>query len=406
MKEVPGPGSLESRLALLVRETSDIVIAHRRALHEIPELGFEERATSQYLREALEKLGMKPGTGIVGTGLAVEVPGGGNGPVVMIRSDMDGLPIEEDPAHQPRSRRPGWMHACGHDGHMAICLGVAETLARAKEEGSLPGRILLLFQPAEENGCGASRIVESGFLEEMKVDFVLGLHLWSYLDRGRVIIPDGTVMASSDEFRVVLHGRGGHGALPHEANDVVLALSQLIVTLQSIVAREIDPLKPAVLSIGRIQAGKAPNVLPDRAELQGTFRAPDPQVRGEVLHRIGEKVAAIEKMFGLCAEVEFGNGYPATINHPGVAATARTAAQAVLGEAGVLSGPQTMAAEDFSIYLQKRPGAFMLLGMRDEAQGVIHPHHCPQFQVAEEVLPLGTEILLRTALRLMAEARE
>jgi amidohydrolase len=398
-----GPVSLDEQLAAGARAAAEAVVRHRHALHEIPERGFEEHETARYLQQALAAGGIEARTGVAGTGLVAELPGGGPGPTVMLRSDMDGLPIDEDPAHAPRSRRPGFMHACGHDGHMAILLGVAESVARARAAGAgpLPGRIVLLFQPAEENGPGAARVVEEGVLDAWSVDYILGLHLWSFLPRGLAIVPDGHVMASSDEFHVYVAGKGGHGALPHEANDVVLALSHLVVTLQQVVAREIDPLKPAVLSVGKIAAGHACNVLPERGELHGTFRAPDGAVRGRILHRIGELAQAIALGHGVSVEVDFGTGYPPTVNDPKVARVLRESARSVLGESEVREGPPTMAAEDFAIYLQQRPGAFMLLGMRDEAQGAVHPHHNPRFRVADEVLPSGVEILVRAALRLM-----
>ncbi|MBP7148792.1 MAG: amidohydrolase [Acidobacteria bacterium] len=391
---------LETRLAEWLRASGATIRDHRRALHEIPERGYEEHETSAYLQRALASLGI--GTvPVAGTGLVAELPGSGEGPTVMLRSDMDGLPIAEDESHEPRSRRPGFMHACGHDGHMSILLGVADAVAGALGDERLPGRLLLLFQPAEESSAGAARVVEEGTLERHGVDYVLGLHLWSFLEKGRAIVPDGTVMASADEFRVVLKGKGGHGALPHEARDVVVCLSHLVLALQGIVSREIDPLQPAVLSIGRIRAGDAANVLPERGELFGTFRAPNARVRGQILRRIGEMAEAVGKTHDIEAEVEFGTGYPPTVNDAAVAGLLRSAAADVLGAPGALPGPQTMAAEDFAMYLQRRPGAFMLLGMRDEAAGIVHPHHCAQFQVAEDVLPLGAEILLRGALRVM-----
>jgi amidohydrolase len=215
------------------------------------------------------------------------------------------------------------------------------------------------------------------------------------------VAPDGVVMASSDEFRVVMTGAGGHGALPHKANDLVLAASHLVVALQSIVARNIDPLAPAVISVGKIRAGEASNVLPDRAEIDGTFRTADSATRGLIMHRIGEMADLIARVHGATAEVNFGVGYPATINDSVVAATVREAAQAVLGPDSVRTGPMTMAAEDFAYFLQARPGVMFLLGMRDESQGVVHPHHSPQFRVAEDILPVGVEIIVRAVTRLM-----
>lgn len=396
---------LEGRLVAASRRLADAVIAHRRALHEIPELAFQERKTAQYLEQALRAHGLQPRTGVAGTGLVVALPGNAEGPVVLLRADMDGLPLEEDSAHTLRSRHPGLMHACGHDGHMAIVLGAAEAIASLGAPSPCPGRIVLLFQPGEENGAGASQVLEQGILEEHHVDYVVGLHLWSYLQRGTVLAPAGPVMASSDEFRVALTGTGGHGALPHKADDLVLAASHLVVALQSIVSRNVDPLAPAVLSVGKIRAGEASNVLPDHAEIEGTFRTADGATRGLIMHRIGELSDAVARAHGVTAEINFGVGYPATVNDPEVAAIVQQAARDTLGPDAVRTGPMTMAAEDFAYLLQARPGVMFLLGMRDEAQGIVHPHHSPQFLVAEDVLPRGLEIMLRTAARLMRRGR-
>ncbi|UCF66696.1 MAG: amidohydrolase [Acidobacteriota bacterium] len=380
------------------------VAAHQQALHRFPELAFEEHRTADYVEQALRSLGLEPKRGVVGTGLIVELPAAGTGPTVLVRADMDGLPIEEHAGHDPRSEHAGRMHACGHDGHMAIVLGIAHAVCRSGLEQALPGRLLLLFQPAEEGGAaspsGAQRIVASGLLDQERVDYVLGLHLWSYLPLGQVIIPDGTVMASSDEFRIVLRGGGGHAAVPHQASDVVLAASELVVTLQSIVAREVDPVRPAVVSVGTLHAGTAPNVLPERAELTGTLRAPDAPTRELLRRRVAEIARAVAGTRGLTVDVELGLGYPPTVNDAQVAARVRDAVRPVFGE-GVLSGPPTMASEDFACYLEQRPGAFCLLGMQDPAAGAIHAHHSPQFVIAPRALPLGVELLLRGALALI-----
>ncbi|MDQ7086364.1 MAG: amidohydrolase [Acidobacteriota bacterium] len=271
---------------------------------------------------------------------------------------------------------------------------------------ALPGRLLLLFQPAEEAGGGARRIVEAGWLDRLKVDFVLGLHLWSFAPLGQAIIPDATVLASSDEFQVRFGGPGGHGALPHETQDVVLAAAHLVVALQGVVSRDVDPVRPAVLTVGRLEAGRAPNVIPRQALVEGTFRAGDGETRARVLHRIGEVAHAIARVHGVDAEVDFGTGYPATVNDGAVAAVYRAAAEEVLGRSGVAAGPPTMASEDFAFYLQRRRGAFCLLGMADEAGGSHHPHHSPAFRVAEAALLPGLEILLLAAWSLMAAPPE
>ncbi len=394
--------ALADQLSALASGLSATIVAHRRALHEIPELSFEERETAQYLERALRNLGLEPRTGLGGThGLVVELPGAGPGPTVMIRADMDALPIDENSAHLVRSRYPGRMHACGHDGHMAVALGVAEAVTALGRTVTLPGRVVVIFQPAEESGGGAAKLVQAGVLDDLSIDYVLGLHLWSYLQRGQAIIPDGTVMASADEFRITLGGKGGHGALPHLSQDVVVGVAHLISALQTVVSRNVDPLKPAVLTIGHVAAGTAPNVLPEIAMLHGTFRAPDSATRDLMLARIKAIADGVARSLDLELSIEIDGDYPPTVNHPPVARAMREAARTVLGVAGVLEGPPTMAAEDFSVYLQHRPGAFMLLGMRDESRGVIHPHHSPQFLVLEETLAQGAEILLRTAVSVM-----
>jgi amidohydrolase len=380
-----------------------------RELHAIPELAFRENQTALYLADRLRHLGLEPRTGLAGTGLIVELPGGGEGPTVVLRADMDALPVVEAPTHDPRSQHEGLMHACGHDGHMAMALGVAETLAgagaRAAPQDRLPGRILLMFQPAEESGGGASLIVDDGWLDEVGADYVLGTHLWSGTPLGEMICPDDAVMASSDEFSIVLKGPGGHGALPHTSRDLVLAASHLIVALHGIVSRDVDPVCPAVLTVGRIESGTAPNIIPVEARLDGTFRTADGATRGLVLHRIGELCQGFAVAHGIEVEVDFGRGYPPTVNHAMAAAALRRAAGRVLGETNVHTGPMCMASEDFAFYLQARAGAFCLLGIRDEAEGVVHAHHTPEFRISEKAMPWGVEILIGGALELMEKAR-
>jgi amidohydrolase len=387
----------------------DLLTRDYRELHAIPELAYRESQTSRYLAERLRALGLEPRTGLAGTGLMAELPGGGEGPTVVLRADMDALPVTEAPIHDPRSQYEGRMHACGHDGHMAMALGVAETLAaasaRAPSEHRLPGRVLLMFQPAEELGGGASRIVDEGWLDEVGADYVLGTHLWSGTALGELICPDSTVMASSDEFSIVLKGPGGHGALPHTSRDLVLAASHLVVALHSITSRDVDPVRPAVLTIGKVTAGTAANIIPVEVTLNGTFRTADGATRGLVLHRIGEICQGFAAAHGIEVEVDFGRGYPPTVNHAPVAAALRRAATRVLGEEKVHSGPMIMASEDFAFYLQARPGAFCLLGIRDEQAGVVHAHHTPEFRISEKAMPWGVEILLGGALELMERER-
>ncbi len=399
------PADRSGPLVAAVRRAAARAREHRRALHEIPELAFEERATSSYVAGRLADLGLSPRTGIAGTGVLAELPGSDGGRTILLRADMDGLPVEEPADHEPCSRHPGRMHACGHDAHMAILLGIAEGVAQAAAAGApFPGRLLLLFQPAEETGGGAARVIREGVLDEHGVEAVLGLHAWSSLPAGTVLVPDGPVMASSDEFFAVFRGPGGHGAMPHAARDTVLALAEGIVALQGIVSRDVDPVAPAVVTVGRVAAGTAPNVLPPVAELAGTARAGEPGTRTVLRERIPRVLEAAAAARDVRVEVSFGHGNPPVVNDPLVAARVREAAALVPGVERVLTGPMTMAAEDFGLYLERRPGAFCLLGMGDPARGTDRPHHSPGFRVNDAVLGPGMELLLRSALLLAGES--
>jgi amidohydrolase len=387
-------------------QTPALVRQHQEALHRIPELAFDERETAAYVKQALVRLGLDPRGGIAGTGLYVDLPGAGEGPTVLLRADMDGLPVDEHPEHSPRSERDGLMHACGHDGHMAIALGVADAVCRGVSAGlELPGRLAIVFQPAEETGrggaSGGERIASSGLLDDERVDLVFALHLWSYLPLGVALVPPRAVMASADEIEVVFRGPGGHAALPHVAKDTILAASQAVVALQSVVSRDLDPVSSAVISIGSFHAGHAGNVLPPEARLAGTIRASDPGTRERARERVGQIARSIAAAHGVDVDVALSSGYPPTVNDPRASELVREALRPMLGDDKVLDGPATMAAEDFSYFLERRPGVFLLLGMRDEASGAVHPHHSPKFRIAPAALPLGVEVLIRGALALM-----
>ena len=392
--------TLEGRLAAAARAVAPLVVEHRRALHRIPELAFEERETAAYVERTLRGLALAPRVGIAGTGIAVELPGAGPGPTVLLRADMDGLPLDEVDGRDLRSAHPGRMHACGHDAHVAAALGAAHALARLGGE-RLPGRIVLLFQPGEEHGAGGKRVVETGLLDEMGVDFALAMHVWSFLERGRAIVPSGPTTASSNEFQVTLTARGGHAAAPHLAHDLVLAAAQLVAALHTVVSRDVDPLKPAVLSIGHLAAGDTHNILPGKALLRGTLRAADQETRATLIRRVREIAAAVAAAHGAQADVFVSEGYLATVNDARAAEALAGAARTTLGAEAVAPGPMTMVAEDFSFIADARPAALMLLGMSDPRRGTDAPHHSPRFLVDDDVPPIGLEILLRAAARLM-----
>ncbi len=375
----------------------ETLIATRRDLHRHPEIGFEEFRTAGIVEQRLRAAGYQVETGVAVTGVIGRLKGGaGPGPTLLLRADMDALPIEEANSHAYVSTVPGRMHACGHDGHVAIGLAVAERLARRAAQ--LKGEIRYVFQPAEEGMGGARRMVEAGVLEG--VDAAIGLHLWLELPLGVVGVVDGPQMAGSQEFRVHVTGRGGHGGLPHDTIDAVLLASQIVVALQSVVSRNVSPLDNAVVSVGAVRAGSAPNVIAETAYLEGTMRAFRTEVMDLIRERIRALVEGVASALGGRAEVEFAPLlFPPTSNDPALAGLVRRVAAEVVGPQQVRSDPgiRTMAAEDFAEFGTRVPACYFFLGARDEASGAIHPHHSPFFEIGEDALPLGVEILERAA---------
>lgn len=374
------------------------LISTRRDLHRHPELGYQERRTADVVAERLRAAGFEVRERVAETGVVGTLRGAaGDGPTLVLRADMDALPIQEENAHAFTSVHPGRMHACGHDAHMAIGLAVAERLAQRRAEW--PGTVRYVFQPAEEGGGGALRMVESGVLDG--ADAVLGLHVWMALDKETIGVVPGPMMAGSTDFRLVVHGRGGHGAIPQETVDSIVVASHLVVALQSIVARQVSPLDTAVVSVGAFHAGTAFNAIADSAVLEGTIRA----YRMELLEELGERIRAVAagvcSAFGASFDLHLGvMPYPPTVNDPAMTARVVRAAEAVVGPERVRTDPEvrTMAAEDFAEFSRRVPGCFFFLGIRDEAAGVVHPHHSPWFDVSEEALPVGVEVLERAAL--------
>ncbi|HUE95798.1 MAG TPA: amidohydrolase, partial [Longimicrobiaceae bacterium] len=358
--------------------------------------------TAGIVAERLREAGYEVTTGMAGTGVVGTLKGGGgDGPTLLLRADMDALPIEEATGAPYASTVPGRMHACGHDGHVAIGLAVAERLARRRSE--ISGEVRYVFQPAEEGMGGARRMVEAGVLDG--VDAALGLHIWLDLPLGVVGVVDGPQMAGSQEFAITVHGRGGHGGLPHGTIDAVLLASQIVVALQSIVSRNISPLDNAVVSVGSIRAGSAPNIIAETAYLEGTIRAFRSETLATLRGRISAVAEGVAQALGGSAEASFADLlFPPTSNDPELARLVRETAQEVVspGEVRADPGVRTMAAEDFAEFSTRVPGCYFFLGAHDEVVGAIHPHHSPYFDIAEDCLPLGVEILERAALRFLA----
>ena len=360
----------------------DQIIAWRRDFHMHPELGYEEERTSKIVEEHLREWGYTIKR--VGTGIIADI---GNGEKkIALRADMDALPVQEENDVPYKSRTPGKMHACGHDAHTAMLLGAAKIIAEHKEE--LPNKVRLIFQPAEEGGNGALKMIEGGGLEG--VDAIFGLHVWMELASGIVGIREGPVMAGVGRFDVEIEGKGGHGASPHETIDPVPIAAQAILAFQTIISRNLNPLESGVVSVGTIKAGEAFNVIPERVYMNGTYRFFTQETKKLIEKRIEEVLKGIVLANNASYKLKIEEVAPPTINDPQMASLAKRVAQK-LG-LKVDNVPKSMGSEDFAFYLQKVPGAFIALGIKNEEKGITHPHHHPKFNVDEEVLPLGTAL--------------
>ncbi len=367
------------------------MVATRRDLHAHPELRYAEHRTAARVAERLRALGLAPRTGVGGTGVTALIEGRAPGPCVLLRADMDALPLTEQNAVPYASRTPGVMHACGHDAHTAVLLGVAGVLAGRARPAR--GRVLLVFQPAEEGGNGALAMIRDGLLEDPPVEAAFGLHVWNHLDAGKVAVVDGPFMAAVDEFVITVRGRGGHGAMPHETRDPVLAAAQVVCALQQIVARNVSPLEAAVVTVAAIHGGSAFNVVPDEVVLRGTARAFSDAVWRALPGRIEEVATGVAAAHGCRAEVSLERLMRPTVNDPAMAERVRAAARPVVGAQNLVV-ERTMGGEDFAEVLARVPGCYFFVGSRNEAKGLVHPHHSPFFDIDEDALAIGARILL------------
>jgi amidohydrolase len=366
------------------------LIALRREVHQHPELAYAETATAARIASFLDGSGIALRTGIGGTGVLATV-GGGGGRTVMLRVDMDGLPIQEQNEVPYASRVAGAMHACGHDGHVAMGAVAARILAGRK----LDGTVRVLFQPAEEGERGAQTMIAGGVLEG--VDVTVGVHLWNELPVGTLGVKAGPLMAAVDRLKIVIHGRGGHGGRPHAAADPVVAAAHVVTALQTVVAREVNPQQAAVVTIGSIHGGAAFNVIPENVTLIGTIRTFDTDLRRSMPERVGRIASGIAQALGCRAEVEVKPGNPAVVNDPVVAETARRAATRVVGAERVVAPEPTMGGEDMAVYFERTPGCFVFVGSANKERGLDHPHHSPRFDFDEAALAIGCEFLVAVA---------
>jgi len=381
-------------------EVADLV-AVRRDLHQHPETAFQEVRTSGVVAERLAALGLEVRTGVAGTGVVATVKGGSPGRTVMLRADMDALPIHEENDVPYRSRHDGAMHACGHDCHTSILLAVARRLVR--DAASMRGTVRLCFQPAEEVGGGAEKMIEQGVLDPLP-DAVFGLHVWQTLAVGKIGVTPGPFMAAVDEFRVTLRGVGTHAAMPHQGRDPVVGLAHVITALQTIASREADPLREVVVSVTQVRAGTAFNIIPGSAWMNGTVRTFDPGVWQELPGRFERIVRGVAQALGCEADIEFLRYNQPTVNDPAMSALAHEVAAGIVGAENVVSDIRTMGGEDFSAFLAKVPGCFIAVGSRNESRGLVHEHHHPRFDVDETSLEIGAELLLRITRRFLESA--
>jgi len=378
---------LETEIAALTGQ----LVAWRRDFHRHPEVAFQETRTATAVREFLEILEL-PVRSAAGTGLVAVLEGKPGGKTVALRADMDALPVQEEGEKEYISLNRGAAHACGHDGHMAMMMATAKVLTGRKRDFS--GRVIFLFQPAEEKPPGgAKRMVEEGALSG--VDAVFGLHLWQPFPTGKIGIVKGPMLAQADNFNLIVKGKGGHGAMPHTAVDPILAAAQIIVNSQTIVSRNVDPLKPCVVTFGTIHGGTTHNIIPAEVSLAGTVRTFDSTVQALAEKRLREIAEETAKALGASCRVEYTMGYPAVVNDAAMVDFVTGVAKRVLGNNCLQPFDPVMGGEDFAYYLQKVPGAFIFLGAGD---GREFPHHHPAFDIDEKALPMGALLLTSLAL--------
>jgi amidohydrolase len=378
----------------IVNRVADLhpeITAWRRDIHAHPELRYDEHRTAALVLERLKSFGcdeVVPGIGQ--TGVVGVIRGRKAGKVVALRADMDALPLEEETGLPYKSTIPGKMHACGHDGHTAMLLGAAKYLAETR---NFAGTAVVIFQPAEEGGAGALAMVKDGLLSRFAIQEVYGMHNYPGLPVGQFGIRPGAMMASADHITIDLEGKGGHAARPHLAIDTILVGAQIVNQLQSIVARNVDPLKAAVVSVCMFQAGQTDNVIPQHAQLRGTARALTDEVREILQKRVPEVVEGTARLYGAKAKITYTNGYPVLVNHQRQTEFAASIAREIAGNDKVETDfPPIMGAEDFAFMLGERPGAFIFVGNGDSA-GLHHP----AYNFNDEVIPVGTSYWVRLA---------
>ena len=376
-------------------ERFDEMVARRRDLHQYPELGFEEKRTAKIVAERLTELGLEVQTGLGQTGVVGLLDGAKDGPTILLRFDMDALPIQEETDLPYASKNPGVMHACGHDGHVTMGLTVAEIMSNYQDE--MAGTLKFMFQPAEEGGKGgALSMIADGVLRDPKPDAALGMHLWTPEPFGSVRIVEGPCMASSSVFTITVQGKGGHGAAPHLSKDPIIAAAHIITALQSIVSRNVNPQDSVVVSVGQVIAGSTYNVIPDKAILRGTVRSYNNEMHRIVYRRILEMAQTMASSFHCSATMETIAIVASVDNAPEPTAMVRKAAEVTYGAENI-SERRTMAAEDMGYILEEVPGCYFFIGAGHPEGDFSFPHHHPRFNFDERAMIDGVATMAQAA---------
>ena len=398
MNRLPNTRMEINEIASQSKEIHQWIVEKRRTIHRHPELMYEEFETSKLVQNTLKELEIPYKKDIAITGVVGTI-GNGNGPCIALRADMDALPIHEETDIDFKSEIDGKMHACGHDCHTAMLLGAARVLK--ENEHKINGTIKLIFQPAEEGGAGGKMMREQGVLLEPKVQQIFALHVAGTIPVGTLASKEGTLLAATSSIKILVKGKGGHAAAPHHTNDPVVTGSKIVVELQTLVSRELNPLEPGVISITMANAGSAFNVIPSTMELQGTIRSLTIEGVTNLQKRVKEVAQSIALANRCEAEVSFpGNDYPPTINDAGCWQLGKSAAKEILGEENLIEMPDPiMGGEDFAYYTEEVPGCFSFLGVGNPDIDAVYDVHHPMFKVDETALSLGTAIHVNTALK-------
>ena len=369
-------------------EITEEILQFRRTFHKTPELGFQETNTSNLIKNYLKRFGIENIHSIGKTGIVAVIEGVTPGPTILLRADIDGLPLVEETGLLFSSENEN-MHACGHDGHISILLGVARLLIN--NQSHLKGKVLLVFQPAEEIIQGAKEMIDSDFFRNITIDRVLGLHIWNQIELGKVAVNPDIVFASADSFRITIFGEGGHGALPEATKDPVVIGSSIILMAQTIISRNISPNKMGVLTFGKFNGGSASNIIPEKVTLEGTIRSYDENTRKTIINRLEDLTISTSNSFGGRAKLEIVSGTPAVINNTSWANEVTKFAARVVGNENVIVSDPISVGDDMSEFMKLAPGCYILIGARKDGAG---PHHNPKFDFSEESLEVGLRVMI------------